>query len=576
MTENNIPITIPKPKQWDTVFDSHMLAEDVERLLTIQPFKTMDPASFPPTTQLFDILLNESRIMRLKKGEVVFRQGDYGSSAFLILSGKINYSFNLSDESLGRKDVNKKSIVNIIKQIWDKPKLAEVRDIDEYWNKNDLAYHHGSDSNARIVLQDVPAAAQGNKTQQLAAGGFFGEVSAMTRSPRTATMFAAERSEILEIKWQGFRDLMRYSKELRQQIETLYRQRSLKTHLAALPIFSSLPEEHLDIVVKHTLFETYGSFDWYTSFKMNKQQSTPSQTTALIDKEPVIAEEGHYADGLILIRSGFARVSKKYNHGHNTISYITKGDFFGLDTVIDNIKNKGNTPHRLSLRALGYTDVLRVPTGVMEKIVLPNVPQSIIDKYVKPKSINPANTDDGIKLSELTSLLESFVERRFINGTKTMLINLERCTGCDDCVTACANAHDNNPRFIRHGHRLGKFMVANSCMHCSDPVCMIGCPTGAIHRNESGGQVIIHDSICIGCGTCANSCPYSNIRMVNIRSKKGDLILDEQFNPILKATKCDLCAEQMVTPSCENACPNDALKRVDINNIDKLRKWIEG
>ena len=571
MTDQNTPITMPKPKQWDTVFDAQMLADDVERLLKIQPFKSMDPASFPPSSRLFDILLNESRILRLKKDEVIFRQGDYGSSAFLILAGNINYAFNLSDEALGRKGVQKKSVVDVFKQIWNKPKLAEVRDMDKYWSKKDLAYHYGGDSDARVFLQDIPAIAQGNKVQKLKAGDFFGEVSAMTRSPRSATMYADERSEVLEIKWQGLRDLMRHSKELRQQIESLYRKRSLKTHLAALPVFSSLPEQHLEVVVKHTLFETYGSFDWYTSFKANKQGVSPSQ----IDQEPVIAEEGHYADGLILIRSGFARVSKKYNHGHNTISYISKGDLFGLDTLIDNIRNKGSKPHQLSLRALGYADILRVPTAVMEKIVLPNVPQEIIEQYSKPKSINPANDDDGIKISEMTSLLESFVERRFINGTKTMLINLERCTGCDDCVTACANSHDNNPRFIRHGHRLGKFMVANSCMHCSDPVCMIGCPTGAIHRNESGGQVLIQDAVCIGCGTCANSCPYSNIRMVNIRSNKGDLILDEQFNPILKATKCDLCADQMVSPSCEKACPNDALKRVDVNNIDKLRKWIE-
>jgi len=573
MTKLKNPITVPKPKQWDTVFDSYMLAEDVTRLLTIRPFKTMDQASFPPSSQLFDILLNESRILRLKKDEVIFRQGDYGSSAFLILSGKINYAFNISDESLGRKNVKIKSLVSIIKQAWRKQKLAEVRDINEFRNRNDLAYHHGSDSDAKIFLQDVPAAAQGNKIQQLITGEFFGEVSAMTRSPRSATMYAAERTEILEIKWQGFRDLMRHSKDLRRQIESIYRQRSLKTHLAALPLFSSLPEKHLDVVVKYTLFETYGSFDWYTSFKTNNKET--SSSTLQIDKEPVIAEEGQYADGLILVRSGFARVSKKYNHGHNTISFITKGDYFGLDTLLENIKNKSNSPHKLSLRALGYTDILRVPTGVMEKIVLPNIPQSIIDEYSQTKSINPDSTGSGIEFGEMTSLLESFVEKRFINGTKTMLINLERCTGCDDCVTACANAHDNNPRFIRHGHRLGKFMVANACMHCSDPVCMIGCPTGAINRNVSGGQVIIHDSICIGCGTCANSCPYDNIRMVNIRSNKGDLILDEQFNPILKATKCDLCAEQRVSPACENACPNDALKRVDINNIDKLRKWIE-
>ncbi len=98
-----------------------------------------------------------------------------------------------------------------------------------------------------------------------------------------------------------------------------------------------------------------------------------------------------------------------------------------------------------------------------------------------------------------------------------MLIDLDRCVRCDECVVACARAHDNNPRFNRHGRRHDHYMVANACMHCMDPVCMIGCPTGAIHRSSAGGQVVINDLTCIGCSTCANSCPYDNIRMVEAR-----------------------------------------------------------
>ena len=62
-------------------------------------------------------------------------------------------------------------------------------------------------------------------------------------------------------------------------------------------------------------------------------------------------------------------------------------------------------------------------------------------------------------------LLEFLVENRFINGTATMVINQDRCVRCDDCVRACATAHGNNPRFIRHGAQMGHYMVANACMH---------------------------------------------------------------------------------------------------------------
>jgi len=175
------------------------------------------------------------------------------------------------------------------------------------------------------------------------------------------------------------------------------------------------------------------------------------------------------------------------------------------------------------------------------------------------------------------SMMEFLVENRFINGTATMMIDLDRCTRCDDCVRACASGHDNNPRFVRHGPVMGHHMVANACMHCVDPVCMIGCPTGAIHRDEDTGSVVINDLTCIGCGTCAASCPYDNIRMVEIRdrTKTASILLDPvQGQPILKATKCDLCVDHHGGPACQRACPHDALKRVDMRNLDDLAAWL--
>jgi Fe-S-cluster-containing dehydrogenase component len=135
-------------------------------------------------------------------------------------------------------------------------------------------------------------------------------------------------------------------------------------------------------------------------------------------------------------------------------------------------------------------------------------------------------------------------------------------------VRACSDTHGGNPRFIRHGETLGKWMVANACMHCVDPVCMIGCPTGAIHRTQKGGSVVINDVTCIGCGTCANSCPYDNIRLVPIRELDGRPVIDPgSKEPIVKATKCDLCYSLPTGPSCERACPHGALRRVDIQSL---------
>ena len=174
-------------------------------------------------------------------------------------------------------------------------------------------------------------------------------------------------------------------------------------------------------------------------------------------------------------------------------------------------------------------------------------------------------------------VVEELVAQRTINGTAAMLIDMDRCTRCDDCVRGCAYAHNGNPRFVRHGPIIDNFMIANACMHCNDPVCMIGCPTGAIQRNLGGGEVIINDLTCIGCSVCANSCPYDNIRMVNVIADEDsyEYVSDPATQrPVQKATKCDLCVDQLGGPACVNACPHDALKRVNLSDVPSLEAWL--
>jgi len=56
--------------------------------------------------------------------------------------------------------------------------------------------------------------------------------------------------------------------------------------------------------------------------------------------------------------------------------------------------------------------------------------------------------------------------------------------------------------------------------------------------------------------------------MVSIRDKEGDHILDpNNHKPIIKATKYDLCADQLTGPACAYACPQDALNRVDFREV---------
>ena len=136
--------------------------------------------------------------------------------------------------------------------------------------------------------------------------------------------------------------------------------------------------------------------------------------------------------------------------------------------------------------------------------------------------------------------------------------------------------HDGNPRFIREGYRHAKLMVATACMHCIDPVCLVGCPTGAIHREHSTGNVVITQSECIGCASCVESCPYDNIRTVEVQDANGEAVIDlETGKPVLKATKCDLCIDQPSGPACVNACPHDALHRINFSDASGVSSIVE-
>jgi Fe-S-cluster-containing hydrogenase component 2/CRP-like cAMP-binding protein len=110
---------------------------------------------------------------------------------------------------------------------------------------------------------------------------------------------------------------------------------------------------------------------------------------------------------------------------------------------------------------------------------------------------------------------DRFAELGLIQGQRLMLIDLDRCTRCDECVRACVNTHaDRRSRLFLDGPRFGHYLVPTTCRSCLDPVCMIGCPVGSIHRGDNG-QIVIEDW-CIGCEMCAKQCPYGSIVMHDV------------------------------------------------------------
>ncbi|MFT4608973.1 MAG: Fe-S-cluster-containing dehydrogenase component/CRP-like cAMP-binding protein, partial [Chitinophagales bacterium] len=556
--------TMKRPKRWDHPFDPEMRFEQAELMIARPEFSHIDQSRFPAATPLFDIIMNDCRISEYEAGDLIIREGDYGSSAFLVLSGQMRVVINpgLPPKILGRASVQKKSPYSIMKQIWSKNSIPEMRqyNLGSVKALEDTQVNLFNAEGAKQVFDfdsDVPKLKEKYKSATLNEGAIVGEIAALGRVQRTATGYAETKVTLLEIRWQGVRDIRKYDEAWRTMIDKNYRQKMLKVQLEKHPDFSNFDADTLEKIVAATLFETYGEYEWARSYRAEQAKETNIIGS---DAEPWVAREGDYADGLLLIGAGFARITSKMGNGHRNLGYLSAGDYFGMSELYTAWKNNKEQHWQVSLSALGYVHVLRIPSSVLHELVFPN-----LDK----PPVAPA--EQASKPLAADATLAWAIGERLINGTKTMMINMDLCVRCDDCVRACESGHDGNPRFLRSGKTQGKWMAAHSCMHCVDPVCMIGCPTGAIHRTPEG-VVIINDETCIGCETCANSCPYDNIRMVNIRDANGKNLHDPLTgDAIKKATKCDLCASQYGGPACVRACPVGALQRIDI----KTSNWLE-
>lgn len=569
-----------KPDRWDDPLDPNMTDADIVGLMAVEPFASMDEKAFPSSMPLREILKADTAIRKYSPGEIVVRLGDYGTSAYLVLAGEVGVVLKpqLDPRLLGRAATGKKKgFVSRLAQLWSNNPEPEgwdeksLRVSDDFQNSVNVDYNS-------VFLQDFPKVISMVETATIREGQMFGEISALSRMPRTATVVAsAEGTRLLEFSWQGLRDLMKYDAALKAQIDSNYRKYSLSSFLAKIPLLSHLEVNGPEFgsLCNEAQLLTFGDYGWSGEYKKLATDGDPDTRP----NEPLVVKEGEYCNGIYLVRAGFCRVSQKYGGGDRTLKYIGAGKMFGFEDVVRQRANPDEDAHSLfTLRAMGYADLIFIPTATLVKYVPPDllkadVPDDILAGKKNRKGMGARMAEEGILPP--TNLMEFVAEQRFFNGTQSMVIDMDLCTRCDDCVRACASTHDGNPRFLRHGPMMDNLMVANACMHCVDPVCMIGCPTGAIHRTSHGGEVVINPASCIGCTICANNCPYDAIRMVEVRTTKGRFWVDDSQRPLLKATKCDLCIEQTSGPACQNACPHDALTRADLSQENSLIQWLK-
>ena len=144
-----------------------------------------------------------------------------------------------------------------------------------------------------------------------------------------------------------------------------------------------------------------------------------------------------------------------------------------------------------------------------------------------------------------------------------MIIDVNRCTGCQSCVIACkaqnkAAADQFNTRVLslEDGNYPNSRVIFTpvQCNHCEDPRCVPACPLEATFKLPNGIVVTDWDK-CESFGACVTACPY------------GARFLDERHGN--KVDKCDFCLnrlEQGLLPACVESCEANARVFGDLNN----------
>lgn len=188
-----------------------------------------------------------------------------------------------------------------------------------------------------------------------------------------------------------------------------------------------------------------------------------------------------------------------------------------------------------------------------------------------------------------------------------MVIDLDKCTGCQACVVACKvenNVPVVNPDQAAMGREMlwirimpfveGEYprikirFLPLVCQHCDRPPCTQVCPVGATYENPQGIVAQVYPR-CIGCRYCMNACPYT-VKYFNWYApewtdlQKNYLSPEVSLRPRGVVEKCTFCHHRLImareqaaaekrplregdfTPACVESCPARAMYFGDLED----------
>ena len=202
-----------------------------------------------------------------------------------------------------------------------------------------------------------------------------------------------------------------------------------------------------------------------------------------------------------------------------------------------------------------------------------------------------------------------------------MVVDEDRCTGCQACVVACQaenNVPTVGPEEAANGRTLSWIRIERYwegewpdvrvkyvpvfCQQCDAAPCEPVCPTYASYQTPEGLNAQVYNR-CVGTRYCANACPYT-VRVFNWFDPVWETPLDLQLNPdVSRRTtgimeKCTFCVQRIksakqdaaaegremkdgdVSPACVQSCPSGALVFGDISDpesrVSRLGRSLRG
>lgn len=425
------------------------------------------------------------------------------------------------------------------------------------------------------------AAGEQRKIGRLPPGVCFGEMALLEGVERNATIEVPKQSKatVLQVNRPALR-LLRKLPKFGETLDQTYRAHG----------FGRVLEELSDVV--------RGPLD---DRIINQLRDTAR--FSVYGKHHVLCQEGTPIDSIFVIKSGWVRRVRGVPIDAAATG-ITIGlgetlgaDFLGPGNCLGLEGANGNEKWKYTASLMARTEVLEVPVSALVS------DENFRNRLVQAFSEFSA-ADDAPPAIELVrdvralASAEAEIVTGIVDGENLLVMDMDLCVRCGNCSLACHRVHGQS-RLLRRGIHLTRPVTIGSaktqhllspqvCMHCKDPECLTGCPTGSIFRDKRG-QVDIDPLTCIGCFDCATQCPYDAISMVP-RNGNGEVqfnlfgaikhkfTLSELVPPQppppsddVVAIKCNLCEHTPLNPpgskrpaySCEENCPTGALLRVD-------------